>query len=388
MSQHLYCIHDKIYNLADFVEKHPGGSNAFDNLHRGGINDITPLVYSYHKDPAIIFEVLSKYEVPNDKGNAVAIQYLTNYKYDKYVELKTLVYNEIREKGLPLYWSTVEFARNIGGFAIYVWIWIHCANLVAASAWWFVLLSFINVGHCALVFHETSHHVGFRNQRVNAVVSHIAVAPILTTEEWKWDHNYLHHCFTNTKFDADYNGHLQTFRHSSNHPYYWQHQFQHIYAFVLFCLGGFSGQFDSIKHKRWNFLLFASILYWFGIYNTLVFYFLTGFLFLAIAQLSHIQPECVAGPSNDFLINQVTSSMNYKTENPIVRFLCFGLDIQIEHHLFPNIPHSTLRQVQHVVRDYCVKNGIQYIEKQDIFEMVKSYCLHLYEMGKRPCVNI
>lgn len=383
MSQHLYCIHDKIYNIADFVEKHPGGINAFANLRL--YTDITPLVYSYHKDPSMIFEVLRKYEV---QQHDAVIQYRSNYNYDKYVELKKLVYNEIREKGMPLYWSNYEIFHNVFGLILYLRIWIHCFFLENPSAWWFVFLSVINIGHCALVFHETSHHVGFRNQQINTLVSHIAVAPIITTEEWKWDHNYLHHCFTNTKFDNDFNGHLQTFRNSSEHPYYFQHRFQHIYAFALFCAGGLSGQIDSIKHKRWNIALFVLILYWFGVYNTLVFYSSTGFLFLSIAQLSHIQPECVKASSNDFLINQVTSSMNYKTENPIVRFICFGLDIQIEHHLFPNIPHSTLRKVQHVVRDYCVKNGISYIEKQDVIEMAKSYWRHLYEMGKRPCVNI
>ena len=149
------------------------------------------------------------------------------------------------------------------------------------------------------------------------------------------------------------------------------------------CIGGFSGQIDSIKHKRWNIMLFLYILYWVGVYNTLVFYSLTGFLFLTTAQLSHIQPECVISSSNDFLENQVTSTVNYRTDNIIARYMCFGLDIQIEHHLFPNIPHSTLRQIQHIVREYCAKNGVAYIERSNMMETAKSYWWHLYEMGKK-----
>jgi hypothetical protein len=101
--EHIYCVHDKIYNISDFVNKHPGGTNAFANLQSH--TDITPLIYSYHKDSAMIFEVLSKYEV---QQNDAVIQYKSNFKYDKYVELKKLVYNEIGEKGLPLYWSNYE----------------------------------------------------------------------------------------------------------------------------------------------------------------------------------------------------------------------------------------------------------------------------------------
>ena len=113
MSQHLYCIHDKIYNIADFVEKHPGGSNAFANLRLH--TDITPLVYSYHKDPSMIFEVLQKYEV---QQHDAVIQYRSNFNYDKYVELKKLVYNEIREKGMPLYWSNYEIFHNVFGLIL------------------------------------------------------------------------------------------------------------------------------------------------------------------------------------------------------------------------------------------------------------------------------
>jgi linoleoyl-CoA desaturase len=380
MSDQIYCVHDKLYNLADFVSKHPGGTNVFSNLKSH--TDITPMIYTYHKDPALIFDVLSKYDMSvNDLG---VVEYKTDYKYDRYKELKALVYDEIRRKGLPLYWSAGETLYQIGGFATYLLIWGHCIKSAAyspISAWWFVLLVTINIGHCALLFHETSHYMGFKNQRLNTFFSHIAVAPFLTTEEWKWDHNYLHHGFTNTVADPDFNGHQLTFRHSSEHPYYFHHRFQHLYAGALMSLGGFSGQIDSVKHQRWNITLFLGILYWFGFYNTLVFYLSGGFLFLVTAQLSHIQPECVKGGSKDFFENQVTSTINYRTDNIVARYMCFGLDIQIEHHLFPNIPHSTLRQIQHVVRDYCVKNGVTYIERSGMLEMTKTYWSHLYQMG-------
>ena len=387
--RHIYCIHDRLYNVADFVSKHPGGTNVFANLRP--LTDITPMIYTYHKDASLIFDVLKNYDI---SANYMAlVTYNTDYNYDRYKELKTLVYDEIRRKGLPLYWSTAEILYNMGGFAAYLGIWAYCFRFLnPVSAWWFVLLATINIGHCALLFHETSHYTGFKNQQLNTLMSHLAVAPVLTTEEWKWDHNYLHHGFTNTVADPDFNGHQLIFRHSQEHPHYFQHRFQHLYAGALLCLGGFSGQIDSIKHQRWNILLFFGILYWFGFYNTLTFYSLTGFLFLLTAQLSHIQPECVNKGEHsrvkgehlrDFLVNQVTSTINYRTDNIVARYMCFGLDIQIEHHLFPNIPHSTLRQVQYIVRYYCLNNNVPYIERLDVIEMVKSYWWHLYKMGAK-----
>jgi len=391
--RHIYCVHDKLYNIADFVGKHPGGANVFSDLK--SYSDITPMIYTYHKDSSLIFEVLSKYDI--SAGDLSPVMYKTDYKYEKYKELKALVYDEIRSRGLPLYWTTSEILYNMSGFAAYLGIWAYCIMSSPVSAWWFVLLASINIGHCALLFHETSHYTGFKNQRLNTLVSNVVISPVMTIEEWKWDHNYLHHSFTNTEFDSDFIGHQLTFRHSSDHPHYFQHRFQHLYVGALMCLGGFSGQIDSFKHKRWNALLLLFILYSCGFYNTVVYYSVSGFLFLVIAQLSHIQPECVKGEhsrvkgehsrvkgaSNDFFMNQVTSTINYRTDNIFTRFLCFGLDIQIEHHLFPNIPHSTLRQIQPVVRDYCAKNGVTYIEKSNVFEMAKSYWWHLYNMGAK-----
>jgi linoleoyl-CoA desaturase len=118
--------------------------------------------------------------------------------------------------------------------------------------------------------------------------------------------------------------------------------------------------------------------------NALVLFGSVGFGYTFIANLSHIQHECIqinTENKNDFLYNQVTSTINYKTNNPIIRFICFSLDIQIEHHLFPNIPHSSLRQIHDVVRGYCDKNNIPYIEKPSIFPTIYSYIYYLYKMG-------
>ena len=107
-------------------------------------------------------------------------------------------------------------------------------------------------------------------------------------------------------------------------------------------------------------------------------------LFVIIANLSHIQNECIqinTDNKNDFLYNQISSSINYKTNNPIIRFICFGLDIQIEHHLFPNIPHTSLRKIQYIIREYCEKNDIPYIENLNIFSSFYSYICYLYKMG-------
>ena len=132
-------------------------------------------------------------------------------------------------------------------------------------------------------------------------------------------------------------------------------------------------------------MIFVIIFYLLGIWNSILLYSFTGFIFLSVAQLSHIQYECIEinkENKNYSLYNQVSSTVNYKTDSPLIRFISFGLDIQIEHHLFPNIPHSSLRKIKPIVKSYCLENNIPYVDRKNIFVPLLSYINFLYFLGK------
>ena len=141
--------------------------------------------------------------------------------------------------------------------SFYLGIWSYCfMNSDNLSYLWMILLACMNMGFGALVFHETSHYTGFKNQKLNNIISYFLMSPIITTQEWKYEHNYLHHCFTNTEYDCDFENNKYLIRHSSNHKHFFHHRFQFIYSYLLFFLGGFTkGPLNSITYKRWNILL-------------------------------------------------------------------------------------------------------------------------------------
>jgi len=379
-----YKIHDKIYDLTDFVEVHPGGIDMFNNLKSD--TNITPMIYTYHKNPKSILSMLPKYEVL-DRTDDIIIHYDMDYTYDKYCELKRLVFDEIHEKKLPLYWSNKELAYNTFMLSVYLGIWTYCFwNANNLSYWWMLLLALDAVGFVMVVFHETSHNTGFKNQKINTFISSHIAYPFLSVGEWKERHNYLHHCFTNTEYDTDFYKKKLFLRHSNNHTHYFHHRLQYLYVSLLFLLNGYNR--TILRNIRVNdyVTLFGvmCIYYRFGIINALILFGSFAFISAFIVNLSHIHYECIqinTENKNDFLYNQVSSSMNYRTDDPITRFICISLDIQIEHHLFPNIPHSSLRQIQHIVRDYCDKNNIPYIEQPSIFQIIYSYIYYLYKIG-------
>ena len=56
---------------------------------------------------------------------------------------------------------------------------------------------------------------------------------------------------------------------------------------------------------------------------------------------------------------QVEATNDYEVSWP-VSVLCGGLDRQIEHHLFPQLPPQRLREIAPEVRAACQRHGIAY----------------------------
>jgi linoleoyl-CoA desaturase len=56
---------------------------------------------------------------------------------------------------------------------------------------------------------------------------------------------------------------------------------------------------------------------------------------------------------------QVVAANNFEVSRPL-SILCGGLDLQIEHHLFPTLPPHRLREIAPEVKAICAKYGVAY----------------------------
>ena len=81
----------------------------------------------------------------------------------------------------------------------------------------------------------------------------------------------------------------------------------------------------------------------------------------------------------DFLRRQVLTSRNVRG-GLLTDFLLGGLNYQIEHHLFPNMPRASLRHAQPLVRAHCEKLGLPYCEAS-LVGSYKAALTHLSAMG-------
>ena len=85
------------------------------------------------------------------------------------------------------------------------------------------------------------------------------------------------------------------------------------------------------------------------------------------------------GEKLDFLRRQVLTSRNVRG-GLLTDFALGGLNYQIEHHLFPNMPRASLRHAQPLVRAHCAAIGIPYCETS-LINSYRAALTHLSAMG-------
>ena len=90
-------------------------------------------------------------------------------------------------------------------------------------------------------------------------------------------------------------------------------------------------------------------------------------------------PILTAEQAADPLLRQVLTSRNVRG-GPFTDFALGGLNYQIEHHLFPSMPRPNLRHAQSVVRSFCERRGVPYLEAS-AFVSYSTALRHLHTVG-------
>lgn len=96
-------------------------------------------------------------------------------------------------------------------------------------------------------------------------------------------------------------------------------------------------------------------------------------------------PVLAAGQKLDFLRKQVLTSRNV-SGGRWVDFLLGGLNHQIEHHLFPNMPRPNLRRARPIVAEFCAERGVPYCAA-GLLGSYAEVLRHLHQVGaplRRP----
>jgi len=302
-------------------------------------------------------------------------------------------------------WYAARIALNLGLWAAG---WVAFA-VIGASWWQLVVAVYLAVVCTQLAFmgHDAGHRQLFRSRRANDLVG-LAHANLLVGVSFDWwvgKHNRHHTNPNHEDLDPDISITALAFtpdQASSKHGLVrLVARYQGWLFFPLLLLEAAHLHLASIKaivrggSGRANLVEGVLLVAHLGSYLTVLWLVLSpwqALAFLVVHQgLFGLYLGCSFAPNHkgmptltaadqlDFVRRQVLTSRNVAGSR-FVDWLLGGLNYQIEHHLFPNMPRPNLRRAQPLVRVFCAQHGLAYVEAS----LVGSYAQavrHLHAVG-------
>lgn len=273
--------------------------------------------------------------------------------------------------------------------------------LTLGQTWWqlaVAVLFGILFTQAAFLGHDAAHQQVFASGKRNQWFSRILGALVvgLSISWWNRKHN-KHHAHPNTiGRDGDISGGVLVFvpEEAAQRTGFmgWLSRHQGWMFFPMLSLFAFVLHYEAIssvltekklKHRRLEGALLAVRLIGFPVLVISTLGWGMGAAFIAVqfavfgiymggsfAPNHKGMPLIPKDLEVDFLRRQVLTSRNI-TGGRLMNWAMGGLDLQIEHHLFPRMPSGHLRKVRPIVKEFCAERGISYTETN----LISSYSI-------------
>lgn len=319
--------------------------------------------------------------------------------------------NISKQANTTMYFKTIFFAGGL--FLLYGLILSGMFSLgvmLAMSILLGMFAAFIGFNIC----HDAIHGSYSTNPTVNKVLGYMFNLLGANADVWNITHNVVHHTYTNIPgHDEDLEiapGLVRIQEEDEIKPI---QRWQHIYAFPLYSLASLSWVFrkDYVKFFKKSFggvevakpskRKVFDLFFWKAVYYTLFiivplvvldiawWQFLIGFLAMHFAeglvlglvfQLAHVVEDTAFPEPDDknnieevWAVHQMQTTANFARKNPVVTFFCGGLNMQVEHHLFPKICHIHYPKLAEIVKQTAEECGVPYIENNSFIGAMKSH---------------
>lgn len=262
-----------------------------------------------------------------------------------------------------------------------------------------------------------SHFSLFSKPSLNTFVFRTCSPFVLSAHNiWSTSHIISHHVHTLTHDDLQDNYPVKRVQPSL--PFMWFHRFQHVYIWVVYLFGlplwtlaDFFASLPTLftgKHHMKHLGIFERLENTIGLTLNLFITILLPFFFLPFPHallvclcsnipaslmtviqiaVNHEVPETQnkVDPKNvriDWGVHQVLTSHNFGVNSKLALHMSGGLNMQIEHHLFPSVHYTHFHAIAPIVQQTCREFGLPYNTSSSIFEAVKKHYLLLKANSK------
>ncbi|MBI9054908.1 MAG: acyl-CoA desaturase [Bacteroidales bacterium] len=356
------------------------------------------------------------------------IRFSGENKLEFIIELRKKVMNYFETNNISKYGNMNIVLQTILMFSIYL-VPYFLMMLGIIDSFFGVWLGWIviglgNAGVGMVTMHDANHQSFSKNPMVNVWMSKTLFLLGGLPETWQYQHNTLHHGFTNIDgHDEDINP-GPFLRFSPHKPLYKAHRFQHFYAWFFYGLMTISWITTKDFKQLYNYkkrgvslssnkshgqllaiLIISKILYYgvfmilpliilpFAWYWIIVFFltmhFTSGFILTIIFQTAHVMPTSQyplpdeSGTiENNWAVHQLFTTSDYAPKNKVLSWLVGGLNYQVEHHLFPDISHVHYHKISGIVKIMAQKYNLPYHVQSGFFKAILEHAKMLKKLGR------
>jgi fatty acid desaturase len=305
----------------------------------------------------------------------------------------------------PAYY-TVKIAINtagmLGTLALFLVLGDSWFQLMTAA-----LLAFF-YGQCAIIGHDAGHRQISRSRSINSVLGFIHFDLFIGIAFGWWiERHRRHHTYPNDpERDPDIINEYVVFTPvQAQSRSGWRRKTSQCQAVLffpgLFLLQAYAMRIthvrELLKSRRRGRVAESCLLFMHvAIYMTAIFLVLPpvcAIVFMIVHQgLFGVYLGGIIAPNHkgmeiqhdsrerDFLMRQLHSSRNIHG-GLLTETIFGGLNYQIEHHLFPSMPTPNLRNAKPIVRAFCQKHGLAYVETS-LFESYRTVLTYLHAVGR------
>ena len=308
-----------------------------------------------------------------------------NAEGKEYLHLRRMV----AEQGL-LDRQYVYYAVKVSGMLVALALGI--AVIIAFDQFWVQIL---NAVFLAVVFaqfgfigHDSGHRQIFRSGFNNDLVMLLAGLVTGMTPSWWQDKHNTHHRNPNQLgYDGDIEVSVFAFTEEqalqSRGPLRFFVRYQAFFFYPMLLLTSLSllggGLAYLVRRERVKYPIaeLTAVVLGIAIYLTILFVFLPPWqaaTFIVVHRaLAGLHMGSVFAPNHkgmpvlepgtklDYMRQQVLTARDV-IPNPVIDFAYGGLNYQIEHHLFPNMPRNRLKDAREVVKAFCLERRVPYHE--------------------------
>lgn len=348
--------------------------------------------------------------------------------------LRKRVNDYFQTNNISRYANTAMVVKTIVLLLVFITLYSFILSGISNNIWlnllaW-SLLGINTAGIGFSIMHDANHGAYSRNKRVNMLLGALINFIGGFTQNWKIQHNTLHHSYTNVHgMDEDIDAGI-LLRFSPEQEWRRFHRLQHIYAWFLYSLmtamWATTKDFRQLTRYKNNGLLeqhgvnypktmvklvfikifyyiyllalpiaFAGVAWWVTLIGFVIMHLTLGFLLACVFQTAHVMsvtefptPDEEGKLENNWAIHQLLTTTNYAPANRVLSWFVGGLNFQVEHHLFPNICHIHYKKISKIVKETAEEYGLPYNTLPSFRSALKNHADMLRQLGRGVNVNM